>query len=71
MVLRQVYESVRKVISGLLVQKILQMVIDTEAEVIATWIKSAGHCANLMNKRYVEMGVGREGSYWTQTFGAQ
>jgi uncharacterized protein YkwD len=46
-------------------------------EAVAGWIKSAGHCANLMNPEYVDMGaavaVNRSSSlglYWTQEFGA-
>lgn len=34
--------------------------------VIAGWIDSPGHCRNLMNKSYTEMGVGKSGPYWTQ-----
>ena len=43
---------------------------------MAAWINSPGHCANLMNPAYTEMGVAfavdarsRMGVYWTQTFG--
>lgn len=43
---------------------------------IAGWIKSPGHCANLMNGAYTEMGVAlsvsaksRMGVYWVQLFG--
>ncbi|MBE0614595.1 MAG: CAP domain-containing protein [Burkholderiales bacterium] len=45
-------------------------------DVMAAWIKSPGHCANLMNPAYTEMGVAfavdprsSMGVYWTQTFG--
>ena len=41
----------------------------TEQEVIAGWLKSPGHCKNIMNRNYQEMGVGRAGNYWTQAFG--
>ena len=41
----------------------------TEAEVVQNWLKSPGHCRNIMNKSYKEMGVGRSGNYWTLTFG--
>lgn len=41
------------------------------------WLKSEGHCANIMKKGYTELGVGyvyKSGSkykhYWTQNFGA-
>jgi len=45
-------------------------------EVVATWIKSPPHCANLMNPVYTEMGAAfavnaksEMGIYWTQAFG--
>ena len=45
-------------------------------EVVAGWLKSPEHCANLMNPMFTEMGVAfavernsRLGVYWTQTFG--
>jgi uncharacterized protein YkwD len=41
----------------------------SEAEVVQGWLKSPGHCRNIMNKSYKEMGVGRFGDYWTLTFG--
>ncbi len=44
--------------------------------VVAGWIKSPGHCANLMNGRFTEMGVAyavdkksEMGVYWAQEFG--
>lgn len=43
----------------------------TEREVVEAWIKSPGHCQNIMNKAYKEMGVARVGNYWTQEFGAK
>lgn len=47
------------------------------AEAVAGWIDSPGHCANLMNPQFTEMGAGYEISrarlpgfvYWTQVFG--
>lgn len=39
-----------------------------EREVMEGWIKSPGHCRNIMNKAYKEMGVSRSGDYWTQVF---
>ena len=36
-----------------------------EKSVIQGWMQSSGHCANIMNKNLTEVGVGREGSYWT------
>jgi len=45
-------------------------------DVVAGWLKSPGHCANLMNPGFTEMGVAfaveknsRLGVYWAQTFG--
>jgi uncharacterized protein YkwD len=45
-------------------------------EAVASWIKSPGHCANLMNPAFAEMGVAfavdaksELGVYWTQAFG--
>jgi uncharacterized protein YkwD len=45
-------------------------------DAVAGWIKSPGHCANLMNPAFVDMGAayavnpGSEmGVYWTQVFG--
>jgi uncharacterized protein YkwD len=43
----------------------------TEKDVVDAWIKSPGHCRNIMNKAYKEMGVARVGNYWTQEFGAR
>jgi uncharacterized protein YkwD len=42
-----------------------------EQEMIEGWLKSPGHCKNIMNKDYKEMGAARAGNYWTQTFGAR
>ena len=36
--------------------------------VMQDWLKSDGHCANLMNPAYREFGVGRSGDYWVQVF---
>jgi len=43
----------------------------TEKEVVQGWIESPGHCKNIMNKLYKEMGVARYGNYWTQEFGTR
>jgi uncharacterized protein YkwD len=40
-----------------------------EKEVVEGWLKSPGHCRNIMNRDYKEMGVAKVGNYWTQTFG--
>ena len=42
-----------------------------EKELVEGWLKSPGHCKNIMNKLYKEMGVARAGTYWTQTFGTK
>ncbi len=41
----------------------------TPAAVVAGWVKSTGHCQNMMSAAYTEMGAAREGVYWVQTFG--
>lgn len=38
------------------------------ASVMAGWLGSAGHCANLMNPAFEDLGVGLAGGYWTQVF---
>ncbi|MCY1633870.1 CAP domain-containing protein [Marinifilum sp. D737] len=43
----------------------------SEQQVIEAWLKSQGHCANIMNDSFKEMGIGRVGNYWTQNFGTQ
>ncbi|HAI76116.1 MAG TPA: CAP domain-containing protein [Microscillaceae bacterium] len=39
-----------------------------ENAVIQGWLNSEGHCRNIMNSSYTEMGVGRAGNYWVQVF---
>ena len=48
----------------------------TAAEVVAGWLASPGHCANIMGPNFVHMGVSyvvnpksRIGIYWAQVFG--
>lgn len=36
-----------------------------EAAVIRAWLKSEGHCRNIMGKNFTAIGVGQEKSYWT------
>ncbi len=43
----------------------------TEEEVMKAWLNSQGHCKNIMNGDFKEMGVGTSGSYWTQVFGVR
>jgi uncharacterized protein YkwD len=46
------------------------------AEVVDGWMRSPGHCSNIMDPRWKTIGVGhastphsRLGNYWTQDFG--
>ncbi|MCZ4245701.1 CAP domain-containing protein [Pedobacter punctiformis] len=41
----------------------------TEQQVFNDWIKSEGHCKNIMSALVTEMGAARQGTYWTQDFG--
>lgn len=46
----------------------------TPKSVVTAWLKSTGHCKNIMNSKFTELGVGYAtggyyGSYWTQDFG--
>jgi uncharacterized protein YkwD len=43
----------------------------TEQAVVDGWLNSEGHCKNIMSANFNDMGVGREGNYWTQVFGAK
>ncbi len=40
----------------------------SEKEVMEGWIKSPGHCTNIMDKDFKEMGIDKIGNYWTQVF---
>ena len=42
-----------------------------ERDVVAGWLSSPGHCKNIMNTNFKEMGVARAGTYWTQEFGSK
>lgn len=42
----------------------------TETDVINGWLKSEGHCKNMMSANFKEIGVARAGNIWTQVFGA-
>ncbi len=37
--------------------------------VVDAWITSEGHCRNIMNHNFTEMGAASHGKYWVQTFG--
>ena len=40
-------------------------------EVMAGWFKSEGHCKNLMNPAFKEVGVAENSKYWVQDFGGR
>jgi uncharacterized protein YkwD len=40
-------------------------------EVMAGWFKSEGHCRNLMNPGFKEVGVAEYNKYWVQDFGGR
>ena len=42
----------------------------SEQSVINGWLESPGHCRNIMNPVFKEMGVSKVGPYWTQVFAA-
>lgn len=41
------------------------------AEVNDGWFKSVGHCQNLMNPEFKEIGIARNGLYWVEDFGGR
>ncbi|WP_158828530.1 CAP domain-containing protein [Mucilaginibacter lacusdianchii] len=41
------------------------------AEVSNGWFKSVGHCKNLMNPQFREVGVAKYKTYWVQDFGGR
>ncbi|MDO5665956.1 MAG: CAP domain-containing protein [Bacteroidia bacterium] len=43
----------------------------TANDVMTGWLKSEGHCKNIMNPGFKEMGVATSGNYWTQVFGSR
>jgi len=43
----------------------------TEAQVFDAWLKSEGHCKNMMSANVKEMGAARSGVYWTQVFASK
>ena len=40
-------------------------------EVMAGWFKSVGHCKNLMNPDFKEVGIFEYNNYWVQDFGGR
>jgi uncharacterized protein YkwD len=43
----------------------------SEQAVMDAWLKSEGHCKNIMGRNFREMGLGRAGNLWTQVFAAK
>jgi uncharacterized protein YkwD len=43
----------------------------TIAEVMQGWFNSPGHCKNLMNPEFKEIGVAEDRTYWVQDFGGR
>jgi len=41
------------------------------AEVNDGWFKSVGHCQNLMNPQFKEIGIAHNGLYWVEDFGGR
>ena len=40
-------------------------------EVMNGWLKSPGHCKNLLNPQFKEVGVAQDHTYWVQDFGGR
>lgn len=43
----------------------------TISDVIEGWKNSPGHCRNMMNADYADMGIACRGDYWVQVLGAK
>ena len=43
----------------------------SEQAVMTGWLQSEGHCKNIMSGNVKEMGIGRDGNYWTQVFASK
>jgi uncharacterized protein YkwD len=41
------------------------------AEVMEGWLKSPGHCRNLMDPGFKEIGIAEDNKYWVQDFGGR
>jgi uncharacterized protein YkwD len=39
------------------------------SEVMKGWVASSGHCKNMMNANFTQIGAARAGDYWVQDFG--
>jgi uncharacterized protein YkwD len=42
---------------------------DSAEPVMTGWLRSPGHCANIMNPKMTEIGVASSGEYWTMVLG--
>lgn len=42
----------------------------SEQQAVEGWVNSVGHCKNIMNGNFQEMGIATSGDYWTQVFGS-
>jgi hypothetical protein len=42
----------------------------TPEQVVADWMNSPGHRANILNPKYTEIGVGYDDNFWVQNFGS-
>lgn len=43
----------------------------TPAAVMDSWMNSPGHCSNIMNPDYNQIGIGVVDAHWTQVFGRE
>jgi len=41
----------------------------TPESVVQAWLASPGHCANIMDPKFRDLGTGAAGTYWTLDFG--
>ena len=64
--------------SGTKVGENIAAALDTTAKVVEGWLASSGHCANIMNPEFSELGAAYAndpqsdaGIYWTALFGGQ
>lgn len=37
-------------------------------QAVSTWLKSEGHCINIMKQEFTHFGAAQYGTYWTQVF---
>lgn len=40
----------------------------TPQQVLSGWLTSPGHCGNILNRNFTEVGLGKVDTYWTQVF---